>query len=100
MLQQPQRIEGSLGCDLAGRAIMFESLRNRSGGVYRAAPVPPELLDTLDLVDSIREAPRRGPLIWPWRRMTGFRSVKGVIAAADIQDGPYACPNLILSRKC
>ncbi len=40
-------------------------------------PVPPELLDTLDMVHGIREAQRRGggqaqALLWPWSRMTAF----------------------------
>ena len=76
---------------------MFESLKKRRKGVYRAVPVPPELLDALDLVlvHGIREAQRRGQakaLLWPWSRMTAFRQVQEIIAAADIPDGPYACP--------
>jgi integrase/recombinase XerD len=81
--------------DLAGRVIIFESLKKRRSGVYRAVPVPPELLDTLDLVHGLREAQRRGQaraLLWPWSRMTGFRRVQEVIAAAGIPDGPHACP--------
>ncbi len=53
-------------------------------------PVPPELLDTLDMVHGIREAQRRGrvtALLWPWSRMTAFRRVQEVIAAAAIPDG-------------
>ena len=46
--------------DLTGQVIVFESLKKRRGGVYHAVPVPPELLDTLDLVHGIREAQRRG----------------------------------------
>ena len=46
--------------DLAGRVVVFESLKKRRGGVYRAVPVPPGLLDTLDLVHGLREAQRRG----------------------------------------
>ena len=64
-------------------------------GIYRAVPVPPELLDALDLVHGIREAQRRGQakaLLWPWSRMTAFRRVQEVIAAAGIPDGPHACP--------
>src|SRR3954452_6395541 len=81
--------------DLSGRVIMFESLKKRKRGVYRAVPVPPELLDTLDLVHGLREAQRRGQtkaLLWPWSRMTGFRRVQEVIAAAGIQAGPHAYP--------
>ena len=46
--------------DLSGRAVVFESLKKRRRGVFRAVPVPSELLDTLDLLHCIREAQRRG----------------------------------------
>ncbi|WP_149541459.1 tyrosine-type recombinase/integrase [Siccirubricoccus phaeus] len=81
--------------DLAGRVIVFESLKKRRSGVFRAVPVPPDLLDTLDLVHGLREAQRRGGskvLLWPWSRMTGWRRVQDVIEAAGIADGPHACP--------
>jgi hypothetical protein len=45
--------------DLTGRALVFESLKKRCRGVYRAVPVPPARLDALDLVHGVREA-RRG----------------------------------------
>ena len=80
--------------DLTGRVIVFETLKKRRSEVYRAVPVPPELLDTLDLVHGLREAQRRGQakvLLWPWSRMTGFRRAQEVIAAAGIPDGPHAC---------
>ena len=81
--------------DLSGRVIVFESLKKRRTGVFRAVPVPPELLDMLDLVHGIRVAQRRGAasaLLWPWSRMTAWRRVQEVIAAAGIPDGPHACP--------
>jgi integrase/recombinase XerD len=81
--------------DLSGRVVVFESLKKRRKGVYRAVPVPPEMLDALDLVHGIRETQRRGQakvLLWPWSRMTAFRRVQEVIAAAGIPDGPHACP--------
>src|SRR5215213_4646208 len=46
--------------DLSGRVIVFESLKKRKRGVFRAVPVAPELLDALDLVHGIHEAQRRG----------------------------------------
>jgi integrase/recombinase XerD len=46
--------------DLSGRAVMFESLKKRRRGIYRAVPVPPSLFDTLDMVHGIREAQKRG----------------------------------------
>src|SRR5215218_1278710 len=80
--------------DLSGCVVVFESLKKRKRGVFRAVPVPPELLDTLDMVHGLREAQRRGQtnaLLWPWSRMTAFRRVREVIAAG-IPDGPHACP--------
>src|ERR671915_1445941 len=46
--------------DLSGRVIVFESLKKRRRGVFRAVPVPPALLDALDLVHGVRVAQRRG----------------------------------------
>src|SRR5215207_5968978 len=83
--------------DLTGKAVVFESLKKRRRGVYRAVPVPPGLLDELDLVHGVREAQRRGkghadrPL-WPWSRMTAWRQVTTIMAAADIPPGPHRSP--------
>src|SRR3712207_2817544 len=46
--------------DLSGRVIVFESLKKRRRGVFRAVPVPPALLDMLDMVHGVRQAQRRG----------------------------------------
>ena len=56
--------------DLPGKAVVFETLKKRRRGVYRAVPVPPGLLDQLDLVHGLREALKRGRghadrLLWP-----------------------------------
>src|SRR5690242_483746 len=83
--------------DLSGRAVMFETLKKRCRGIYRAVPVPPTLLDTLDMVHGIREAQKRGggqfncPL-WPWARNTAWRHVKAVMADAGIPHGPHRSP--------
>lgn len=42
--------------DLAGSTITFESLKKRRNGVYRAVPVPPAVIDALNLVHAVREA--------------------------------------------
>jgi integrase len=80
--------------DLIGGAVVFESLKKRRRGVYRAVPVPPGLLDQLDLVHGLREAQRRGkghadrPLWqrsikgarlygWPQAGMTSWRKPSG-----------------------
>src|SRR4051794_27523177 len=81
---------------LSGRVVVFESLKKRTRGVFRAVPVPPELLDTLDMVHGIREAQRRGQakaLLWPWSRMTAFRRVQEGIAAAGLPGGPPPRPH-------
>ena len=83
--------------DLSGRIVVFESLKKRRRGIYRAVPVPPSLLDELDLVHGVREAQRRGkghtdrPL-WPSSRMTAWRQVTTVMVAADIPSGPHRSP--------
>jgi integrase len=82
--------------DLAAGAVVIESLKKRRAGVYRAVPVPPSLLDALDLVHGIRERQSRrgkgrGERLWPWSRMTGWRAVHGMMEAARL-DGPHASP--------
>lgn len=83
--------------DLEGQVVVLESLKKRRRGVYRAVPVPPAVLDALDLVHGVREAQRRsnggrGLRLWPWARSTAWLRVKGVIAAAGIKAGPHATP--------
>ena len=61
--------------DFAAGVITFESLKKRRGGVYRSMPVPPRLLEALDLVHDIRatEARRgrgRKVKLWSWERTT------------------------------
>jgi integrase/recombinase XerD len=79
--------------DLAAGVLVLESLKKRRTGIYRAVPV---LLEALDLVHGIRElqdhrGKGRGIRLWPWSRMTGWRAVHAVMAAAGL-DGPYASP--------
>jgi integrase/recombinase XerD len=82
--------------DLSARVIVFESLKKRRRGVFRAVPVPPDFLDMLDMVHGIREIQSRGKgmndLLWPWSRTTAWRCVQHVIKAAGIMEGPHACP--------
>jgi integrase len=41
--------------DLAAGVLVFESLKKRRTGIYRSVPVPPALLEALDLAHGIRE---------------------------------------------
>ena len=82
--------------DLAAGVLVFESLKKRRDGVYRAVPAPPALLEALDLVHGVREAQARrdrgrGMRLWPWSRMTAWRRVHEVMEAARLA-GPHASP--------
>jgi integrase len=82
--------------DLAAGVLIFKTLKTRKDGIFRAVPVPPTLLNTLDMVHGIREAQTRrgkgrGERLWPWSRMTGWRAVHAVMQAAGL-DGPHASP--------
>jgi integrase len=75
--------------------ITFESLKKRKKGVYRSVPVPPKLLDELELVHSIRETEKnrkkgRKVRLWKWSRATAWRRVKKVLEDAGVGEGPAA----------
>jgi integrase/recombinase XerD len=79
--------------DLAAGVLVFESLKKRRTGIFRSVPVPPALLDTLDMVHGIRElharrGKGRGVRLWPWSRMTGWRAVHAVMQAAGLEGVP------------
>src|SRR5215470_13600656 len=70
--------------DLAEGVIVFESLKKRKRGVYRAVPVPPALLDALDLVHRIRKAQAKkdggkSVRLWAWGRTWAWEQVKAVM---------------------
>ncbi len=84
--------------DLQNETIVFRTLKRRNGKiVYRAVPVPPDFLDTLDLVHSIRPARKHwrekqdNPL-WSYSRTTAWRHVKKIMVAADIPEGAHRTP--------
>ncbi|MGH7050534.1 MAG: tyrosine-type recombinase/integrase [Acetobacteraceae bacterium] len=82
--------------DLAAGVLVFESLKKRRPGIFRSVPVPPTLLEALDLVHGIRELQARrgkgrGVRLWPWSRMTGWRAVHAVMEEAGLE-GPQASP--------
>jgi integrase/recombinase XerD len=83
--------------DLSAKVIVIESLKKRKQGVHRQVPVPPELLDTLDMVHGLRERQKKGRArlnerLWTWSRMTAWRKMTALIKAAGIEDGPHASP--------
>ncbi len=77
----------------AGR-VVFRSLKKRREDVYRAVPVPPEYLDTLNIVHRIRDAQtskRRGnEKLWTWTRQhASSEIVKRLMITAGIPDGAH-----------
>jgi len=66
--------------DLTDGTIRFESVKKRRRGVFRAVPVPPELLRMLTLAHDVRMLQQRkdrghGVRLWPWSRTTAWRHV-------------------------
>lgn len=74
--------------DVAAGVIVFETLKRRRRGVYRAVPVPTKLLERLDTVHGLSNAKANGPhrtdRLWSWGRTTAWERVKRVMRAADI----------------
>lgn len=82
--------------DLDAGTLVFASLKKRRDGVYRGVPVPPAVLEALDLVHGVRELQRghgrgRAVRLWPISRTTAWRRIAAVLAAAGIE-GPQASP--------
>lgn len=80
----PERI------DIADAAIVFETLKQRKKGIFRAVPAPRALLRQLDSVHRISKTQvdpaRRSVRLWPWGRTTAWSHVKRVMARAGIAD--------------
>jgi integrase len=88
--------------DLSGGAVTIRSLKKRkdSSGdqnvVYRAVPVPPEYLDTLNTAHGLREAQksrkRAHVPIWALSRVRVWQIVKSVMIEAGISDAAHRSP--------
>jgi integrase/recombinase XerD len=83
--------------DLDDGVIVFESLKKRERGVFRAVPVPPKLLDMLELVHSVRETQEGGRRknkvkLWDLSRATAWRRVKDVLDAAGVEQSTKMSP--------
>ena len=71
--------------DNANGAIVFETLKRRRRGVYRAIAVPNELLRLLSRTHGLSEA-TAAVRLWPWGRTTAWKRVKEVMRAAEVPD--------------
>lgn len=77
--------------DFSGQMIVFESLKKRRRGVFRAVPVPPHLIEELDAVHRLRRQ-QGANNVWTLSRPTAWRHIKVVMEAAGIEQGPQASP--------
>ena len=88
--------------DLSGGTIAIRSLKKRKDAsgqqkvVFRAVPVPPEFLDTLDIAHAIREDQKSRKKtttpIWGLSRVRIWQIVKRVMIEAGIPDAPHRSP--------
>jgi integrase len=67
--------------------VVFRTLKRRRQ-VYRAVPVPAELMTALCAMKRIGTPDSR---LWRWSRQTAWRRVKAIMSAAEIS-GPQATP--------
>ncbi len=82
--------------DVEDGVVIFESLKKRQRGIYRAIPVPPAFLNKLVSVhdlDQVRRRDDRGREVhlWPWSRATAWRRVSEIMDTAGIT-GLHATP--------
>ena len=85
--------------DFDAGAIVFESLKKRKRGIYRAVPVPPKLLEMLSMVHGLKDKRKKAgsakekspPPLWAFGRTTAWKKVIEVMKAAGVK-GPQATP--------
>jgi len=70
--------------DLTGKAIVFETLKQRRRGCFRSVPIPDSLTAVCrDLTPGLKPFDR----LWPFSRATAYRLVKDCMAQAGIIGG-------------
>ena len=80
--------------DLDQHVINFETLKKRTKGQWRSVPVPPVLIEHLDLAHALRRRQFKRQCdvrLWPYSRSTAWRHIKRILDDAGI-DGPQATP--------
>jgi integrase len=73
--------------DISNDAIVFETLKQRRHGVFRAIPTPHRLLDFILAATGNPEQRAAGSRLWPWGRTNGWKIVKSVMRKAGIAEG-------------
>jgi integrase/recombinase XerD len=74
--------------DLAGKAVVFETLKRRGRGIFRSVPIPDTLavLFRQILLDTDVSAK-----VWTFSRASGYRLVRHYMVEAGVANG-RACP--------
>lgn len=74
--------------DLKGKMIVFETLKRRRRGCFRAVPIPDDLCKMLgDLIEGLPPSAR----VWNFSRPTAYRLIKRHMVSAGLT-GSRACP--------
>jgi integrase/recombinase XerD len=77
--------------DPAAGVVVFESLKKKRRGIFRAAPMSTGLLETLARLQLHNARFGLGPALWSWSRATAWRRVRAVMRAAGV-DAAAATP--------
>jgi integrase/recombinase XerD len=81
--------------DISAKLVVLESLKKRRRGVFRAIPLPDDLLAELDRVHGLEDQHgdpgARSRRLWPWCRTFAWLRVKEGMAVANVV-GPQASP--------
>jgi integrase/recombinase XerD len=80
--------------DVNERAMVFETLKRRKKGEFRAVPIPEWLI-----VDLRKLKLKAGERIWTFSRTTAWRLIKCHMESAGIS-GARACPKGLMARIC
>lgn len=82
--------------DLSGNTVTFRTLKKRRDDVYRAVPLPPDYVDSLQRTFSLRSAQKRknaqDALLFPWSRRHGWKIITDIMKDAGIVQGPHRSP--------
>jgi len=78
-----------MSIDFEARQVVIRCLKKRGKEVFRAIPLPSDLLGRLQ--QWLRAGILSPERLWPWSRMTGYRRICEVMHAAGIE-GSYATP--------
>ncbi|MAO39386.1 MAG: integrase [Pseudohongiella sp.] len=77
--------------DRSEKLIIFECLKKRRRGVYRAVPVPEALIARLTEIHPL-DAPSAHTLLWSMSRTTAWRHIKTIMAEAGLAPSAAATP--------